>query len=431
MNKILAAALCGSLLAFGAAQATAAVTDYAASTPSLRLNLRNDLRRSMKPADAPNDDVYAWVQGAILEFDSGWFNDFIAVEGGGFWVQKLDTSEGKFTRGYLNGDDESFGYLNAALKVRLGDYGIVKAGRFVTDLGYGAMPYRVPLITNNSNRTLPTSSQGVLAYLTPTDWLDVWAMWRNEVFTAKSSLYDGYRDEGVFDPVNMSYDAQKRSRSFIALSFHDEDKWRLSIGASYQRDVSNQFEVDFSNRMQLGDYRLKNNLCFFHADVNDDTWEMWQRAGIMSDDNFLVTGAHELALSWGGVFFTWEYIKHATVSMVIDTDIGFRYPWTIDRNLEDMWSFGVGATYRVGDFHFFFAPLYTNGYEDYSKNVSVEGMDFNAGVMYRASSGPLKGLTSYLFGSRAFEDRLGSEYGDHLNYWDIKFCVQYKHDFLQ
>ena len=92
---------------------------------------------------------------------------------------------------------------------------------------------------------------------------------------------------------------------------------------------------------------------------------------------------------------------------------------------------GVGANYRLGDFIFFVAPLYTNGYEDYSKEVSVEGFDFNAGVMYRVKSGPLKGLSSYLFGSRACEDRPGSEYGDHLNYWDIKFCVQYKHDFLQ
>lgn len=432
MNKTFAAVVCGTILGLGLVQASAAAAaSFADSTPQLRLRLKNDFRRASKPSAGANENIYAWVQGAMLEFDTGWYNDLIAVEGGGFWVQKLDSHEGKHTRWYLNSDDESFGYVNAAVKVRLGDYGLIKAGRFVTDTGYGALPYWVPLITSNSNRTLPTSSQGVLAYLTPTDWLDVWGLWRNEVFTSTSALLDGYRYEGIYDPATGDYEGTKRPYSALALSFHDQDKWRLSLGAALQNSSFTQYEANFDGSLDLGGHQLKNTLRYFYADVNDDTWELWQHNGIYSDDTYLISGMHNLALSFGSVFFAWEYIEHATVGPMIDSDIGFPYAWSLDRNLEDMWSFELGLNYQVGDFTFSIAPLYTNGYENYSKQVSVEGYDLNLGVFYRPSSGPLKGLTVLLAGDRGFEDRPGSRYGDRLHYWDIKFTAQYDLNFLQ
>ena len=189
--------------------------------------------------------------------------------------------------------------------------------------------------------------------------------------------------------------------------------------------------VRFDGSLDLGGHQLKNTLRYFYADVNDDTWELWQHNGIYSDDTYLISGMHNLALSFGSVFFAWEYIEHATVGPMIDSDIGFPYAWSLDRNLEDMWSFELGLNYQVGDFTFSIAPLYTKGYENYSKQVSVEGYDLNLGVFYRPSSGPLKGLTVLLAGDRGFEDRPGSRYGDRLHYWDIKFTAQYDINFLQ
>ena len=93
----LAAWSCSTLVA--TAQAANAYVD---TTQQLRLRLKNELRRAHKPSAGTNDEIYAWVQGLMLEYDSGWLNDWLGVEAGGFWVQRLDTDDNMHTRWYLN-----------------------------------------------------------------------------------------------------------------------------------------------------------------------------------------------------------------------------------------------------------------------------------------------------------------------------------------
>ena len=72
----LAAWSCSTLVA--TAQAANAYVD---TSQQLRLRLKNELRRAHKPSAGTNDEIYAWVQGLMLEYDSGWLNDWLGVEG--------------------------------------------------------------------------------------------------------------------------------------------------------------------------------------------------------------------------------------------------------------------------------------------------------------------------------------------------------------
>lgn len=404
---------------------TAAAADFASPEQQLRLRLKNELRRADKPSAGANRDIYAWVQGAALEFDTGMLNDYLAIEGGGFYVYKLGARSGYHTRWYLD-DYDSFGYANLALKVKLGDYGLLKAGRFVTDAAYGALPYAVPLIDGASNRTLPVSSQGVLLYLTPSSFMDVWALWRNEVFLSTDALQGGYRHEGVYDSKSGEYKGHK-PRSFLAVSFYDKNNWRWSLGGSYQNDVDAQFMTNFDQHFafsQTDSADLK--LRYLYADAFGQGSELYRQSGIYSDDTNLFTAAFSYNQSWGSIGGSIGYLQHETNGMVVDSDQGFPFALSLDRNHEDMWAYQLNLTYKINDdFSFTLAPLYSRGYESYSKEVRIEGYDLNAGVAYIPKSGALKGLKVILGADRGFENRPGSKYGDKLQFWDIKMTVQY------
>lgn len=421
----LAAWSCSTLVA--TAQAANAYVD---TTQQLRLRLKNELRRAHKPSAGTNDEIYAWVQGLMLEYDSGWLNDWLGVEAGGFWVQRLDTDDNMHTRWYLN-DRDSFGYATAAVKVKLGEYGLIKAGRFITDQGYGALPYYVPVLTSNSNRTLPSASQGVLLYLTPTDFMDIWAVWRNEVFTSTSALLDGFRNEGVYNSATGDYDDQK-ANNILAVSFYG-DNWRWSTGGGYQKDVITQAMTQLDNTFALEQgNKITTSLRYAYAKAEGDSEDLVKTHGWPDGESNLITGSMTYHTSWGSLGFSVGYLDHKSMGQVWDSDLGYPFALSIDRNMEDMMAYQLSANFKLPhDFSFSIAPIYTNGYEDASKQVSVEGYDLNVSVAYMPKSGPLAGLRAYIAADRGFEDRPGSVYGDRLNYWDIKMSVQYDINFLK
>ena len=427
------AATCSLLV--GWLSCTAVSTVQAASwyidTPlQLRLRLKNDFRRAYKPNSSTNNDIYAWVQGLMLEFDSGWLNDAFGVEAGGFWVQRIDTDRDYYTRIYLN-DRDSFGYATAAVKVKLGDYGLIKAGRFVTDYAYGTLPYQVPVLNNNSNRTLPAASQGVLLYLAPTDFIDVWAMWRNEVFLPPNALLGGFRYEGVFNPDTGDYNDHKANK-ILALSFYDDD-WRWSTGVGYQEDVQTQVVSQLDNTFHLdGGKRVNTTLRYVHSQVQGLSKDVATELGWPDGKSTVITGSADYHTSWGSMGFLLGYLDHKSAGQIFDAEMGYTFALSSDRNKEEMKACQLNFIFKVTpDLSLMVIPIYTTGYENYTKQVEVDGYDLTLVAAYRPKSGPLEGLKGTLVFDRGIEDSPGSRYGDRLHYWDVKLTVQYDIDFLK
>ena len=90
-------------------------------------------------------------------------------------------------------------------------------------------------------------------------------MWRSRVFLWTDST-TGIRDEGVYNSQTGKYD-KHLARSFLAASWHD-DTSRYSLGASVQKDVSNQIQSILEKSIPLDpNYTLKGELLGFYAQL--------------------------------------------------------------------------------------------------------------------------------------------------------------------
>lgn len=383
--------------------------------------LKNELRRADKPSAGAGRDIYAWVQGGLLDFNSGYYSNIIGVEGGAYYVYKLGARADMSTRWYLDGD-KSFGFTLGAVKIKPSESSLLKLGRFGTDYSYGSLPYRIPLMAGSSQRTLPTVSEGALGYWALTPNIDLWGMWRSRVFLWTDST-TGIRDEGVYNSQTGKYD-KHRARSFLAASWHD-DTSRYSLGASVQKDVSNQIQSILEKSIPLDpNYTLKGELLGFYAQL-----EGLSRNTSQPNETALVSGQLTWIAPWGSVFGSGGYLRHAMNGAVVDTDIGYPFSLSLDRNREGMQSWQLGVNYRLTpQFTLTFAPIVTRGYESSKRDVRIEGAGILGGMNYRVSEGPLQGMNFFLAADKGREKRDGSALGDRLNYWDVKMSIQY--DFM-
>ncbi len=388
---------------------------------ALRFRLKNELRRADKPSAGAGRDIYAWVQGGLVDFNSEYYSQFIGVEGGAYYVYKLGARNDMSTRWYLDGH-KSFGYALGAIKLKPLENIRLKLGRFGTDYSYGSLPWRIPLIAGSSQRTLPTVSEGALGQVALTPNVELWAMWRTRVFQWTDSA-TGVRDEGVYNARTGKYD-RHRPRTFLAASWHDENS-RYSVGGSVQDDVSTQAQSIFEKRIPLAkDYALKGELLGFYAKL-----EGLSRSSSQPDETGLASGQLTWSTPWGGLFVSGGYLRHAVSGAVVDTDIGYPFSLSLDRNREGMQSWQAGVNYRLTpQLTMTLAPVVTRGYESSQRDVQIEGLGMLGAVNYKVEEGPLRGMNLFLAADKGREKRDGSPLGDRLNYWDVKMSVQY--DFL-
>lgn len=99
MRKIVAIAVICLTAASGLTSAYAA--QLADDEAGLRIRLKNELRRADKPSAGTGRDIYAWVQGGLLDFNSGYYSNIIGVEGGAYYVYKLGARADMSTGGIL------------------------------------------------------------------------------------------------------------------------------------------------------------------------------------------------------------------------------------------------------------------------------------------------------------------------------------------
>ncbi|WP_196796977.1 glucuronide uptake porin UidC [Edwardsiella ictaluri] len=383
----------------------------------IRLRLRNDLRRADKPSAGSGRDVYAWVQGAMLDVNSHYYRDIIGVEGGAYYVYKLGTRASASSRFYLDGHD-SFGYALGAVKVKLGEYGKLKIGRFGTDALYGSLPYSVPMIDGASNRTLPVVSEGAMGQFALSEHVDLWMLYRQRVFTAFDAD-KGVRYEGVLNPLTGEYDVH-RPLGAVAAVYRD-DNGQFGAGVSYQSDVALQASSTLKYTQPLqNDTKLQYDAILYYASLDGVS----RRAG-QPNESIIVSASAAWSVGRWGLSAAFEKVIH-NLGYTVNTDIGYPFSLSMDRNYEGMWSYQLGASYNLlPNVNLMLMPIYTDGWEDSRRNVRVQGLGIMGVLSGRITSGPLAGLTAFIAADRTREKRQGSHLGDRLNYWDIKGGIQY------
>lgn len=99
------------------------------------------------------------------------------------------------------------------------------------------------------------------------------------------------------------------------------------MGVSGQKDVSSQIQSIPLAR----DYALKDELLSFYAQL-----EGLSRSTIQPNETALVSGQITWSTPWGSLFGSGGYLRHAMNGAVVDTDIGYPFSLSLDRNREGM-----------------------------------------------------------------------------------------------
>lgn len=390
---------------------------------AVRLRLRNELRRAEKPSAGSGKDIYAWVQGMALEYNSSYYLDKVGLDAGGFYVYKLGARDNWSTRWYLDGD-QSFSRYTASIKIKLAENFLLKAGRMVTDTAYSGGDDLL-IINSSSSRTMPSLSDALLLKYSLDKELDLYTMYRFGSYVY-SEVAEGVHKTGPINPKTYTHDIF-RPQYIAALSWNRGcDSFGLS--ASWQEDVSTQVMTKTARCFKVAGNAsevIKPEFMAFYANMNGITASYGG-----PDYTYAVSGQVSYILPRGTLFFgAGKTGKKPNALSGVDTDLGYPFDLSIDRNHNDMWSFQLGATLNLpGNTFIGVSPILTHGYEDAQHHVNIQGVGTNVFFGYYPQSGLLQGAKALLVINKAREHRNGSAFGDRLDYYDIKMNLQY--DFM-
>ena len=409
-------------LALMAAQATAAEVKSESATSkliadsALNLKLVNEYRNADKPsAKAPfGPEIDAWTQGFMFDFKSGKIADVVGVESNLYRIQKLSADPDKSTRWYLD-DHDSFNIAGAAVVLDFASWAQFKVGRFGTDAGYGSLKYPVPLIHSASQRVVPRMAEGAL-WQGDFDKLHLYAMYAKAY---AGGFYTDWLDE-------YAYNKEEEPRYNLA-GVWDTGPLQLMLGAQHQQDTMNQYMGRGSYTWDAGsNAKMKAEALGLYANTIGAAKDALDVKGL--DDTYLATAKLSYIFDKTTLFASAGQTgdKLPLNALRLDTDYTFPFDLSIDRNHQDMLSLQAGVNYNIlPTTTLGVALLTTDGYEDYTKAVAIEGKSVNFSVMHAVDSGPLKGLKALAILNKAKEYREGSALGDTLNYYDVKLKVSY------
>lgn len=404
-------------ITFAGAVSTAVQANFIDDS-TLDVQLRNEFRDAERPSasGAYGPQINAWVQGFLFDFSSGKINDIISIDAALYNVQKISADDDKSSRFYLDGH-ESYTIGGASINLDLAKWAQFKVGRFGTDYLYGSLDHFVPLIDNSSNRTEPTMAEGVL--------------WRGD-FANDIYLYGMYstKEAGRY----------KKQWTDTGLLFTDEEKPVYNLAALWQTETSNvkigwqgmdehadQLQVEAGHTWKMPDdstVRLESR--FYYAKTKGLTKaHSLDKTG--EDDTYVASAmGYWMKDDWTFSAAMGKAGNKLDGSVDIDTDVGYVFDLSIDRNGQDMFSWQVGAMYaltpslKIGA-----AVTLTDGYESHTKTVEQEGLGGTIMMFHNVKEGRLKGLSTSIVYSVAKEDRVGSSKGDELDYNDLMVKIHY------
>ncbi|MET2948718.1 OprD family outer membrane porin [Vibrio owensii] len=394
---------------------------------TLDVKLRNEYRNAERPS--ASDGVYgpeidAWVQGFLFDFESGQFMDTVSIQAGTYHIEKLRADPEKSTRFYLDGH-ESFTINYANLSLDFGDWANIKIGQFGTDYRYGSLEYQIPLIEYSSVRTVPSLNEGVF-YEGTFDNFHLYGMYSQKY---AGGYYQEWTDEGFRTDIKLAPSGDKylievdKKPNYAIAGVWDNKQTMLSLGASYQEEMSWQVMSRGSHTWidpEKGFFKAE-YVGFYAQPIG------WSQDNNVDDDTYAVSGQ----LLWNKEHVTvmgsfGQVGKKLPGNPEIDTDIGFPFDQSIDRNHYDMFSWQLGGFYKVSpSIDMGLALVVTDGYEDRDHDVNIEGLGANLVLSHTVQEGPLRGFKTSAILNKAQEYREGSALGDKLDYYDVKLTAHY------
>lgn len=385
----------------------------------LRLRLKNELRLADRPSAAPSNEIEAWVQGFMFDYETQNLASWLDVDAFAYTVQKLIANPEKSTRFYLDGHD-SFSFIGASLNLKPINGLEIKLGRFGNDNGYGTMDHIVPLLEYTSVRTMPSIKEGGMFQYSIDDLHFYGAM-----TTKTAGGYDTeWKEEGILD---SSYQLVKESPKYYLATVYDAKMEAASLGFRYQDDHSIQAlsNMDYAFLTTDGAF-VKFDTRFFYADLLGLQKELHEKTGNDNNSTYVASGqvtyAKDNVYIVGGIGQVGARLEGSTA---VDTDIGFPFDMSISRNYHYTTSWQIGTGYNLSDsWGIGLFLVKTDGDLDYKEDTYVDGLGANFTLSYKLTEGSYKGLKSSLILNKAREYRSGAS-NETLDYYDIKFSLQY------
>ncbi|MBO9482905.1 OprD family outer membrane porin [Salinisphaera sp. G21_0] len=402
---------------------------------SLKLKLKNEYRRADRPsADAPyGPKIDAWVQGYLFDFSSGKINDKISIDASLYHTQKLAADEDKSTRFYLDGHDSAT-IGGVSINLDLADWAQFKIGQFGTDYLHGSLDHMVPLIDHSSNRTDPTMAEGILWRGDFADNIHLYGM----VSTKEAGKYKkSWQDTGLIGFVDGAFVTVDEKTTYNFAALWQTAYSNLKFGWQGMDDQADQFQVEAGHTWAMPfNSMMRAESRFYYAKTKGYSKDTYAPMTGGNDDTFLASAVAWWMLDqWTLTGAIGQAGNKLLPVLEIDTDIGYVFDQSIDRNGQDMFSWQLGVMYdltpslKIGGL-----VTFTDGYEDYTKTVKQEGIGGTLLLMHKVKEGELKGLETTFVYSNATEDRKGvdghpdSQRGGNLDYYDIMLKVHYPVD---
>jgi len=396
---------------------------------NLVLKLKNEYRHADRPS-ATGDygpKIDAWVQYAELDYKSENLLSWLDIQAGVYTTQKLHANPDSSSRFYLDGHDD-FTLVSGSVNLKPYEGVELKIGRYGTDYAAGSLDYYVPLLDRTSVRPTPSMSEGALLKVDVNNFHFYSAY--SERFTG--GYYQEWTDEGTVEDVDAegNITINEIPKYYLAGVWDNkaETGTEIALGLSYQSDHSQQYMFNVQQLYTNSNQAFwKAELRGFYANLLGYTRDL--NASFMGpgyDDTSVISGQltyHKEAVTLiGSAGQVGTKLNSLTM---VDTDLGYSFDQSIDRNHHDMFAWQMGGFYQLTEtLQTGLAIVKTDGYEDQTKAVTVDGIGANLFLMHK-SKGVLEGLKTTLILNKAKEYREGSVFGDELDYYDIKLTFHY------
>ena len=398
----------------------------------LRLRLKSEYRnREREAASFVKSD--AWVWGTLLDWESGYYKDFINLNLSYHRVDKISAHPGKDTSFYLDGHNGFDRGIMPSINLKYNNTKL-KIGRFITDYSYGGWDYDLPFILGSSVRTLPEYTEGILLSHSFESNIHLYGMYAKRKLSAFesgknwSNAYEGVEDiEG-----NL---LEKNSKWNIAGVYDNKQDILFTLSMEHQENVANKISGKIMKKYFLEDDKIfKLDALALYGNTLGKTRDITETLPSTMDGKDVNVYSAMFSHIQGKttLFASLGYVSNkVSPRSGIDTDVTFVWDQTLDRIHSDMFS------YQVGGFYSFNSQLLiglgiplTSGYLDNDKNYKVEGIGVNLMAAYTFKDNLFDGFKISTILNKT-EEKREQKTGENRNFssYDIKIVAQYDFNF--
>ncbi|MDE1464051.1 OprD family outer membrane porin [Spartinivicinus poritis] len=245
MNKyFVGTTLCATqLLTIAGAVAESFIDDS-----KLNLQLRNYYFNRDFRTNGSDEQSYSeeWAQSFFLNYESGYFADFIGVDASIFSTLKLDSGKGTADTGLLLNTDDDDSESYASLGIAL-----LKAKFAETEIKWGRQLTTSPLLYYGDSRAQPQSFKGISIQSNDIKNLTISGGRFTEVKDKASSNFESFSTAGK--TTEYGFNGESDSISFVGFDYNLSDTSSISFHTSKYDDIWKQFYYNYNQHFALTD----------------------------------------------------------------------------------------------------------------------------------------------------------------------------------